>query len=253
MFVTGAAPPDLLAADVYALGVLLWQLWFRAAPYEGFDAARIVKHVKRRKRLPFVDAPGEAPIPASLRALIEACWAHEPEARPTAAAALARFSTEVAPAVLAAAAALTADARGEAFQPASTIFSTALSTRISPKPPMQPKAQQLEPLTGKDAAFFEMKLDGANLATKATAFQPGSSLDNRIIPQNLHAMSASFEPLASKSAASAAAPGKRPAARTVQGVTVNIPRKLLRLEPQPYSQTGEMTHHHMHRHHRDQS
>ncbi len=106
---------DPMAADAYALGVTLWQLWFKHAPFEGVPADRLRAHVARGRRVPFAEpAAGEPHCPAPLRGLIERLWADDPAARPTAAAALAAFDAEVAPALLLLASAHVADARGAA-------------------------------------------------------------------------------------------------------------------------------------------
>jgi serine/threonine protein kinase len=73
---------NLLALDVYALGIILWELWYQTAPFAGLPVARVVAHVMRGKRLPFAEVEGDEQIPELFRALIEECWAQEPSKRP---------------------------------------------------------------------------------------------------------------------------------------------------------------------------
>ncbi len=42
-----------LAADMYAAGVILWQLWFKESPYAGKSLPALLRHVLKGKRLPF--------------------------------------------------------------------------------------------------------------------------------------------------------------------------------------------------------
>lgn len=42
---------NTLVADVFALGVILWQLWFQREPFEGWSDAAIISHVNQGKRL----------------------------------------------------------------------------------------------------------------------------------------------------------------------------------------------------------
>ena len=56
-----------LALDVYALGIIMWQLWFKTRPYKGKGTAAIITHVNRGKRPAFKAADlGIAP-PAALQ------------------------------------------------------------------------------------------------------------------------------------------------------------------------------------------
>ena len=59
-----------LAVDVYSFGIMLWELWFRMVPYADTQMSKIVSHVKRGKRLPFIDLPDEMPLSTSLKILI---------------------------------------------------------------------------------------------------------------------------------------------------------------------------------------
>jgi len=79
------------AADMYALGVTLWELWFRASPFAGLSRSQVVKHVCGGSRLPFEDVPPDSspagstqPAPAmpeTLSDLVKKCWAQVPTQR----------------------------------------------------------------------------------------------------------------------------------------------------------------------------
>ncbi|CAF2685449.1 unnamed protein product [Rotaria sp. Silwood2] len=66
------------ASDVYALGVVLWELGTGCRPYEEADDSTISAFVLRGARL---DIP--ANIPSSFAELVSRAWAHEPQKRPT--------------------------------------------------------------------------------------------------------------------------------------------------------------------------
>ncbi|CAF2841930.1 unnamed protein product [Rotaria sp. Silwood2] len=66
------------ASDVYALGVVLWELGTGREPYEEADDATICAFVLRGDRL---DIPTN--IPHSFAEMISKAWAHEPQKRPT--------------------------------------------------------------------------------------------------------------------------------------------------------------------------
>eukprot|EP00200_Dunaliella_tertiolecta_P016210 CAMPEP_0202421856 /NCGR_PEP_ID=MMETSP1128-20130828/50555_1 /ASSEMBLY_ACC=CAM_ASM_000463 /TAXON_ID=3047 /ORGANISM="Dunaliella tertiolecta, Strain CCMP1320" /LENGTH=1194 /DNA_ID=CAMNT_0049029899 /DNA_START=159 /DNA_END=3743 /DNA_ORIENTATION=+ len=82
--VTHMAPEVLLegrvskAADVYAFGITLWELFTAGQPYKGVPKAllghRVVKE-QRRPALPLV-------MPEGYRELLNKCWSHKPEHRP---------------------------------------------------------------------------------------------------------------------------------------------------------------------------
>ncbi|CAF1677351.1 unnamed protein product [Rotaria magnacalcarata] len=66
------------ASDIYALGVVLWELATGSEPYEEADDSMISAFVLRGERL---DIPGG--IPSRFRELISRAWVHEPQRRPT--------------------------------------------------------------------------------------------------------------------------------------------------------------------------
>ena len=91
---------DAQAADVYALGVTLWELWFRATPFAGQSYAQVSAHVRSGSRLPLQSVPADATpdvaaasMPAALRALVEGCWTAAPASRPLAPDAAAAFAS----------------------------------------------------------------------------------------------------------------------------------------------------------------
>jgi proto-oncogene tyrosine-protein kinase ROS len=85
--VVGTLPwkaPELLrmgrhteASDVYALGIVLWELATGHEPYEDGDESTISAYVRRGDRL---DIPAD--IPESFAELITNAWAQEPNQRP---------------------------------------------------------------------------------------------------------------------------------------------------------------------------
>jgi len=94
-----AASLDLFKVDVYAMAIVLWELWFKQTPFNGMPATRVVQHVTRGKRLPMIGLPGISPPPGELKGLLAALWRPEPAQRPTVNEALAEFLVEVFPAV----------------------------------------------------------------------------------------------------------------------------------------------------------
>lgn len=71
--------PFSKAVDVYALGVLLWEVWVGEVPFDGYSAADIRKQV----------VAGERPslprsMPDALGDVILSCWAQDPQARSSA-------------------------------------------------------------------------------------------------------------------------------------------------------------------------
>ena len=66
-------------ADIYALGIVFWEIASCQVPYEGFDCEAIKDSVKSGERL---DIPSKCPV--EFKELIKLCWLQEPKQRPTA-------------------------------------------------------------------------------------------------------------------------------------------------------------------------
>ena len=84
-------------ADVYSVGLLLWELWFRRPPFEGEETAKLLDAVTSKRRPPLMGVPGVAPPPEALAELIELCWAPNPKDRPPMALALRAFMSHKSP------------------------------------------------------------------------------------------------------------------------------------------------------------
>ncbi|GIL68723.1 hypothetical protein Vafri_21932, partial [Volvox africanus] len=71
--------------DIYALGVLLWEMLACKRPWAGYAAVQVAFILAvLRERLPLHDLPYER-CPPKLRSLILSCWEHDPARRPAAA------------------------------------------------------------------------------------------------------------------------------------------------------------------------
>ena len=104
---------DAKAGDMYAVGLLLWELWARRPPWEGLASHALVAKVLRGKRPSLERRAAGQPVrkdsfaalqhpPAlspALAALLRDCWDGDPLRRPTARSAFARFEALVAPEV----------------------------------------------------------------------------------------------------------------------------------------------------------
>lgn len=93
------------AADIYALGIIMWEVCAQALPYRDLPnlrnpAVQVPGLVVSGKRPTMEALPAD--IPAALKQLMQDCWAGKPEARPTAAAVLSRLQ-EISAAAAAAA------------------------------------------------------------------------------------------------------------------------------------------------------
>jgi len=76
---------SILAVDIYAVAVILWQFWFKAEPWLGKGAHKVMHAVIDGKRpaLSGDECPApDLPPPPALRALIEACWNGDAARRP---------------------------------------------------------------------------------------------------------------------------------------------------------------------------
>ncbi len=67
-----------LASDMYAFGMVLWELAARRLPWHRLTVGEVIDLVKARAQRP----PLPSDCPPALGALIERCWAQAPQARP---------------------------------------------------------------------------------------------------------------------------------------------------------------------------
>lgn len=95
MLVEGDEATNVLAIDVYAMGVIMWQLWFRQVPFDGKAIHKIMSMVTRGKRPP-LDKGDDLP-PKQLHNLISSCWAQDHEIRPSIDQVFAGFDEDIAP------------------------------------------------------------------------------------------------------------------------------------------------------------
>jgi len=96
MLEEGDEPTDMLAVDVFAIGVIVWQLWFQAVPFKNKSVHKILSSVLKGKR-PALDHDANRIPPIQLAALITACWAHDFQDRPKIEDIYAQFDEEIAP------------------------------------------------------------------------------------------------------------------------------------------------------------
>jgi serine/threonine protein kinase len=68
-------------ADVYSFAIVLWELLTRQEPFKGLNPMQIMRACDRGARPPLPPEPRDCP--AAFTALMERCWAKEPEARPS--------------------------------------------------------------------------------------------------------------------------------------------------------------------------
>lgn len=98
MLVDDDEPTNMLAVDVYAIGIIMWQLWFRSVPFSGKSVHKILSSVCKGKR-PSLDHDPEDPLPLSLAALVQECWSQEQEDRPSVDTIFATFDEQISPTI----------------------------------------------------------------------------------------------------------------------------------------------------------
>ena len=79
--------------DVYAMAVVIWEVLDGGRPFAGMNAIQIGMQVMVKRARP----PAPEGAPADLVALMERCWAHDPDARPTFDAIKGWLTTGAAP------------------------------------------------------------------------------------------------------------------------------------------------------------
>ena len=84
-------PPEVLQAgpsttynggawDVYSLGILLWEMWYRRSPFEELNPAQIMNAVLFKEKRPPLDI--EPIAPQALQRLVTSMWSKDPGTRP---------------------------------------------------------------------------------------------------------------------------------------------------------------------------
>eukprot|EP01025_Chloroclados_australasicus_P061853 TRINITY_DN8124_c0_g1_i1.p1 TRINITY_DN8124_c0_g1~~TRINITY_DN8124_c0_g1_i1.p1 ORF type:complete len:1161 (+),score=110.82 TRINITY_DN8124_c0_g1_i1:144-3626(+) len=66
--------------DMYALGIIIWEMYTKEKPWKGFIPVQIVNQVLNLKNRPQIPAD----CPDCLKDLMERCWAQDPQTRPSA-------------------------------------------------------------------------------------------------------------------------------------------------------------------------
>lgn len=81
------------AWDLYALGIIVWELWYRKDPWKDMSTQKIFSRVTRGKRPPFE----EPKPPSQLKELVEAMWCQDPAMRPSIREVNRTFLAEIEP------------------------------------------------------------------------------------------------------------------------------------------------------------
>ena len=68
-----------LMADVYSLGVVIWEMYASKPPWEGMVQYQIMMVVATQKKHLDISPT----LPPTIQKLLSACWEHEPSKRPT--------------------------------------------------------------------------------------------------------------------------------------------------------------------------
>ena len=74
-------------SDVYSYAIVLWEIWSRQVPWRGLQPVQVTRKVVDKRERP----PPPEGAPTDLVALMQRCWDHEPDARPTFAAITAEI------------------------------------------------------------------------------------------------------------------------------------------------------------------
>jgi serine/threonine protein kinase len=76
------------ASDVFAFGVLLYEIFARSTPWPGLANVNVIAQVITGKRMELPKT-----VPAAVRKVMKQCWAHEPSERPKMQVVLAGIAT----------------------------------------------------------------------------------------------------------------------------------------------------------------
>jgi len=91
---------SMFPVDIYALAIILCQLWTKRSPWKGKSPHQIMMQImkgKRPKLDKFKDSNGTPPIPQTLKLLIESCWHPNREERPNISVLYTQFEKDVVP------------------------------------------------------------------------------------------------------------------------------------------------------------
>ena len=80
-------------SDVYSFAIVMWEIWDGGVPWHGLKPVQITRKVVDKRERP----PPPEGAPTDLVALMQRCWDHEPDARPTFAAIKAELTVRVIP------------------------------------------------------------------------------------------------------------------------------------------------------------
>ncbi len=64
-------------SDVFSFAIIMWEVWYRRAAFEGLNAPQIAYNITEGKRLPF-----DGNCHEKLQNLMTQCWLAKPNERP---------------------------------------------------------------------------------------------------------------------------------------------------------------------------